>query len=113
MPSAHKLELLVQPLSGLEIYGYVVIGIPEDQFLKLKAEFPDRQWAGQDPRINEAIKNGVTEDERKQIAVHFELRPWDEFKLEFRTPSPRYVDEAKKNPSFEMNGKKFWIFRNP
>jgi hypothetical protein len=69
-----------------------------------KTEFPDRQWSGQDPRVNEAINNGVTKTERKQIAVRLELRPWDEFKL---------VDETKELPTFENNGKKFWIFPDP
>jgi|SRR5271165_5555233 len=112
MLSAHKLEFLVQPLSGLELYGYVVIRIPEDQFLRLKAEFPDRQWAGQDPKVNEAIKEGITKEEREEIAKHLKLLPRTEFQIIFRTPGPRYVDEAKENPSFEMNGKKFWMFGN-
>ncbi len=113
MSSAHKIELLVLPPSGLVPVGYAVVGVPEDQMRELKTQFPDRQWSGQDPRVNEAIKNGVTEDERKQIAVHLQLRPWDEFKLDFRTDIPRFVDETKELPTFENNGKKFWIFRNP
>jgi len=113
MSSAHKIELLVLPLSGFVPLGYVVVGVPEEEMRKLKTEFPDRQWSGQDPRVNEAIKDGVTDEERKQIAVHLQLRPSDEFKLEFRTPGSRYIDESKEMPTFEKNGKKFWIFRNP
>ena len=84
--------------------------MPEDQFLKLKAEFPDRQWSGQDPRVDQAIRDGITEDEKRRIADELGLQPWIEFQFNVRTPGPRYVDETKENPSFEVNGKKFWIF---
>jgi hypothetical protein len=60
-----KLEFLVVSLSEMDLFGYVVVGIPEDQILKLKSEFPDRQWSGQDPRVNEAIKDGITDDEKR------------------------------------------------
>ncbi len=63
MSSAHKLEFLV--MSGQAHHGFVVVGIPADQFLKLKTDYPDRQWSGQDPKVNEAIKDGVTEEAEK------------------------------------------------
>ena len=80
----YTLEFLVQPRSGIDLFGYVVVGICEDQSLKLRAEFPDRQWSGQDPRFDQAIKDGITEDEKRRISDEPELPPWIEIQLNFR-----------------------------
>jgi hypothetical protein len=41
MPCAYKTELHVESPSGAVVFGFVVVGIPESQFLELKARFPD------------------------------------------------------------------------
>ena len=110
MPSAHKTELRVESPSGELVYGFVVVGIPESQFLELKAKFPDEGFKGQNPRLKESVKQDITKEEREQIAEYLRLRPDTEPKFECET-IVRYLDEAKEIPRFESNGKKFWIFR--
>ena len=56
MPSAHKIELQIVSPSGKPL-GLVIVGIPEDQFLKLKAEFPDKGFSGQQRFAHERIRN--------------------------------------------------------
>jgi hypothetical protein len=87
----------------------VEIGIPENQFLELIAKFPAVGFTGPNPKVDEAIKEGITKEERGRIAKHLGLRPNTEFKFEFQGIL-RYVDKAKEKPSFESNGKEFWIF---
>jgi hypothetical protein len=43
--------------------GSAMVGIPEEQFLELNAKFPPRGFAGQNPKVNEAIKESITEEE--------------------------------------------------
>jgi hypothetical protein len=47
-----------------------VLGIPEEQFLELIARFPEKGFSGQNPKVNEAARDGVTEWEKKQNAEH-------------------------------------------
>jgi hypothetical protein len=107
--TAHKIELRIESPSSEKLFGFVVIGIPENQLLELIAKFPDAPFTGQNPKVNEAIKEGITKEEREPIAKHLGLRPNTEFKFEFQG-FLRYLDEAKEKPSFESNGKKFWIY---
>ena len=109
MPSAHKIELRVESPSGKKVFGFVIIGIPENQFLELKAKFPDEGFKGINPRLNEAIKQDITKEENERIAEHLSLRPNTESKFECERIL-RYLDETKEKPRFESNGKKFWIF---
>jgi hypothetical protein len=88
----------------------IVVGISESQFLELKAQFPDEGFKAQNPKLKEAIKQDITKEEREQIAEHLRLRSGTEPKFEFET-IVRYLDEAKEQPRFESNGKKFWVFR--
>ncbi len=103
MVFGHKIEFVVLPISGMAPIGYVVLGVAKEEFLKLKEEFPDRPRSGEDPGVNGAIKDGVTEEERKQISEHLQIRQWDGFNLEFRTPGTRYLEEEKEAPAFESN----------
>jgi hypothetical protein len=105
--TAHKVELSVESASGTPV-GSVVVGISEEQFLKLKADFPDIGFSGQNPKVNEAIGDGITETEKKQIAEHLGFL-YQNFTLQFKTIC-RFIDEAKERSSFESNGKKFWTF---
>jgi hypothetical protein len=110
MSSAHKTELRVESPSGKDLFGFVVVGIPENQFLELNAKFPDEGFKGQNPKMKEAVKQDITKEEREQITKHLRLQPDMESKFECEA-IVRYLDEAKENPIFESNGKKFWIFR--
>ena len=110
MPCAHKTELRVESPSGEVVFGFVVIGISENQFLELKAQFPDEGFKGQNPKLKEAVKQDITKEEREQIAEHLRLKSGTEPRFECET-IVRYLDEAKEQPRFESNGKKFWIFR--
>jgi hypothetical protein len=106
MPS-HKVQIQIYLLSG-KSPGFVVVEIPDDEFLKLKVEFPEEGFKGHNPKLDVAIKNGITKVETERIARHLNL-PYDtKLKLQTRGGIPRPVDEAK--PAFESNGKKFWIF---
>lgn len=109
--TAYKIDLRLEPPSGWKPFGHVVIGIPEKQFLELKARFPDEGFKGQSPKVDQAIKEGITDNEREQIANHLGLRPNTQLRFEFQT-IVGYVDEAKQKPQFENNGKKFWIFQH-
>ena len=106
MPSAHKVQLQIYLPSG-KSPGFVVVGIPDDEFLKLKAEYPEGGLKGHNRNLDVAIKGAITKEETERIARHLNL-PYDT-KLKFLTRGgiPRPVDEAK--PAFESNGKKFWI----
>jgi hypothetical protein len=85
------------------------VGIPDDEFLKLKAEYPEGGFKGHNPNLDVAIKGAITKEETERIARHLNI-PYDtKLKLQTRRGIPRPVDEAK--PVFESNGKKFWIFR--
>ena len=110
MPCAYKTELRVESLSGELVLGFVVVGIPENQFLELKAKFPDEGFKKQNPKLKQAVKQDITKEERERIIEHLRLRPDTEAKFECEA-IVRYLDEAKEQPRFESNGKKFWIFR--
>jgi len=51
MPCAHKTELRVESPSGEIVFGFVVVGIPENRFLELKAKFPDEGFKEQNPKL--------------------------------------------------------------
>src|SRR6516225_4165661 len=110
MPCAYKMELRVESLSGELVLGFVVVGINENQFLELKAKFPDEGFKKQNPKLKEAIKQDITHEEREQIIELLRLSPDAEPKFECET-IVRYLDEAREQPRFESNGKKFWVFR--
>lgn len=107
--TAHKIELRLESASSEKLFGSVVIGLLENQFLELIAEFPDVRFTAQNPKVNEAVKEGITKEESERIAKHLGLRPNTELKFEFQGML-RHLDEDKEKPEFESNGKKFWIF---
>jgi hypothetical protein len=108
--TAYKIDLRVEPPSYGKPFGHVVIGIPENQFLELKAKFPDEGFKGQNPKVDQTIKEGITNDEREQITKHLGLGPNTGFRFEFEG-IVHHIDETKEQPQFESSGKKFWIFR--
>ena len=59
--------------------------------------------------MNEAIKDGITKEETERIAFDLELPANTELKFELFGGIPYIVDETRDEPSFESNGKKFWI----
>jgi hypothetical protein len=99
MPCAHKTELRVESPSGEVVFGFVVVGITESQFLELKAKFPDEGFKKQNPKLREAIKQNITQEEREQIIEHLRLRSDANPKFECET-IVRYLDEAKEQPRF-------------
>ena len=99
MPCAHKTELRVESASGEVVFGFVVVGIPESQFLELKAKFPDERFKGQNPKLKQAVKLDITKEEREHIIEHLRLRPDAEAKFECGA-IVRYLDEAKEQPRF-------------
>ena len=109
--TAYEIGLYVEPVSGRKPFGHVVIGIPENQFLELKADCPDQGFKGQNPKVAQAIKEGITKDEREWMLLHLGLRPGTECRFTSQGIVP-YIDEAKEKPHFERNGKKFWVFRH-
>jgi hypothetical protein len=104
--TAHKVDLSIESASGNHL-GSVVVGIPEEQFLKFKTDFSDIGFMGQNPKLNKAIRDSLTKQEKEQIANHLGIQNM-RFALTLKSSS-RPVDEAKEKPSFESNGKKFWI----
>jgi len=109
MPS-HKVPIQIYLPSG-KSPGFVVVGIPDHAFLKLKAEHPGEGFNGHNPKLDVAIKDGITKEELERIARHLNV-PYDtKLKCEIKGGILRYVDEAKEKPTFESDGKKFWIFR--
>ena len=109
MALARILQAAARPyeLASGNPLGSVMVGIPEEQFLELKAKFPSRGFAGQNPKVNEAIKESITEEEKTEIAEHLGIRH-THFSFEFKA-ARHFIDEANERPSFESNGKKFWI----
>jgi hypothetical protein len=108
--SLEKRYLRVESLSGNRVFGFFVIGVPIETVLEIKKQYPDRNFAGPDPRVNEAIKESITEPEKRQIGEHLEI-PFANFKFEFQGMD-RFVDEATQRPTFKgENGKKFWVYR--
>jgi len=107
MPSAHKVQIQIYSPSG-KSPGFVLVGIPDDEFLKLKADYSEGGFKGHNPKLDVAIKGTITKEETERIARHLNL-PYDtKFKFLTRGGIPRPVDEAK--PAFESNGRRFWIF---
>jgi hypothetical protein len=108
MPSVYKTELRVYLPSG-ESRGSVVVRIFEEERRELDAKFPSRsQSAGKYSQVEQVICDGITKEEREQIAKHLRVEPWTEIRLEVKTGAfLSAVDEE--HPWFVMNGKAFWI----
>ena len=108
MPSVYKTELRVYLASG-ESRGSVVVRISEEESRELHAKFPPQsRWAETNPKVDQAICDGITKEEREQIAKHLRVEPWTEIRLEVKTDAfLSAVDEE--HPWFVMNGKAFWI----
>jgi hypothetical protein len=109
LPIKQKLSYCLFPAKNVD---YVVIGIPEEQFRELNAKFPPQSpFAGQNPKVNEAIKDGISDEEADHIRRHLNLQRSTKLKFTFEGIAQHLVDEAKRKPSFVLNGKSFWVFR--
>lgn len=109
MPSAHRTELLIGDTSGNRL-GSVMVRISEDQSRELDEKYPPQsQYPGKNPKLDQAICDGITKEEREKIAEDFGLGPGTEITLQVRDGFLSSVDEAK--PDFGMNGKTFWLPR--
>ena len=108
MPSVYKTELRVYLPSG-ESRGSVVVRISEEESRELDAKFPPKsRWAGKIPNVEQAICDGITKEEREQIAKHLRVEPWTEIRLEVKTDA--FLSEVdEEHPWFVMNGEAFWI----
>jgi len=108
MPSVYKTELRVYLRSG-ESRGSVVVRISEEESRELDAKFPpESRWAGKIPNVEQAICDGITKEEREQIAKYLSVEPWTEIRLEVKTDA--FLSEVdEEHPWFVMNGKAFWI----
>jgi len=104
MPSVYKTELRVYLPSG-ESRGSAVVRIPEEESRELNTKFPPQsRWAEKD----QAICNGITKEEREQIAKYLSVEPWTEIRLEVKTGA--FLSAVnEEHPWFVMNGKAFWI----
>ena len=104
MPFVYKTELRVYLPSG-ESRGSVVVRISEEESRELDAKLPPQsQWAEKD----QAVCNGITKEEREQIAKPLRVEPWTEMWLEVKTDA--FLSEVdEEHPWFVMNGKAFWI----
>ena len=67
MSCAHKTEFRVESASGEVVFGFVVVGIPESQFLELKAKFPDERFKGQNPKLKQAVKQDITKKKENTL----------------------------------------------
>jgi hypothetical protein len=108
MPAEHRTELLISDPSGNRL-GSVVVKISEDQSRELEQSPPQSPYSGKNPKVDQAICDGVTKEEREKIAKHFGLESGTEITLRVRDGFLSSVDEA--NPDFEINGRTFWIPR--
>ena len=98
----------------IEIYSssnkhlcFVSVQIPDDQFLELVTKYPPEGFAGHNPNLYEAIKDGITQKEPEGIARYLKIPHDTKLKFEVFRGLPEAVDHVM--PTFEMNGKKFWI----
>jgi hypothetical protein len=115
-PSVMSLEkryLRVETLPGDRVFGSFVIGVPTATVLDLKQQYPDRNFAGPNPKVDDAIRQSITEEEKRQIRKHLKIALNADFKFKFQGIG-RPLDEVTEKPTFEgENGKKFWVIQMP
>jgi len=105
MPSA-PVQIQVYAPSNKPL-GFVFVQAPDDQFLELVTKYPPEGFAGHNPNLYEAIKDGIAQKETEGIARHLKIPHDTKLKFEVFRGLPEAVDHVM--PTFEMNGKKFWI----
>ena len=105
MPSA-PVQIQVYSSSN-QFLGFVSVQLPDDQFQEILAKYPPEGFTGQNRKVNEAIRDGITKEEAERIARHLDLSHDSKLKFELYAGIPQAVDHAK--PTFEMDGRKFWI----
>ena len=109
MPGEHRTELLISDPSGNRL-GSVVVRISADQSRELDEKYPPQsQYSGENPKVDQAICEAITKEEREKIAKHFGLESGTEITLRVRDGFLSSVKEAA--PDFEINGRTFWIPR--
>lgn len=103
----HKVLIRIYSLSNQPLRS-VIVGISGAQLDELRAKIPDQsQWSGTHPNVSKAIIDGITKEETERLASHLGLLPKTDLKFEPFGAFVPSVDET--DPSFEMNGKKFWV----
>ena len=105
MPSA-PVQIQVYAPSNKPL-GFVFVQAPDDQFVELVTKYPPEGFAGHNPNLYEAIKDDITQKETEGIARHLKIPHDTKLKFEVFRGLPEAVDDVM--PTFEMNGKKFWI----
>ena len=111
--SLEKRYLRVETLPGDRVFGSFVIGVPTATVLDLKQQYPDRNFAGPNPKVDDAIRQSITEEEKRQIRKHLKIALNADFKFKFQGIG-RPLDEATEKPTFEgENGKNFWVIQMP
>jgi hypothetical protein len=87
-----------------------IVGVPDDQMLELKKQFPDREFTGEDPQIQFAIRDGITDSEREKILSALSLLPGTTITFQIQ-PVPTTDIPPPDPPMFEGDGKLFWVRR--
>src|ERR1700692_3499104 len=85
-PSGMSLEkryLRVETLRGDRVFGSFVIGVPIATVLDLKQQYPDHSFAGPNPKVDDAIRQSITEEEKRQIRKHLKIPSNSDFKFKF------------------------------
>jgi len=105
MPSAPVQIQLYSPSN--KPLGFVFVQVPDDQFLELVTKYPPEGFAGHNPNLYEAIKDGITQKDAEGIARHLKIPHDTKLKFEVFRGLPEAVGHAM--PTFGMNCTRFWI----
>jgi hypothetical protein len=107
-----KRYLRIESPSGDKVFGSFIIGVPIAKVLELKHKYPDREFLGQDPRVDDAIKQDITEGEKRQICKYLHIPSLTEIKFEFQGIGGLIHETTKEATFGGENGKKFWVFES-
>jgi hypothetical protein len=101
-------EFLIPAVMGGHPFGRAIVGVPQDQMLELKKEFPDHEVRGEDPWIQVAIQDGITENARARIVSALRLSPGTTITFQMLSIPTADVPPSDR-PKFESDGKSFWV----
>jgi hypothetical protein len=74
--------------------GFIFVQVPDDQFLELVTKYPPEDFAGHNPNLYEAIKDGITQKETEGIARHLKIPHDSKLKFEVFRGLPEAVDHV-------------------
>ena len=87
--------------------GRVIVGVPDDQMLALKKVYPDRQFTGEDPRVQFSIRVNVSDTAKIRIADILGNRG---VSITLKTQDvPTFDLLPDRPPTFTHDGKNFWV----